>query len=301
MEFELTSELISEIVFSMENQKELFLLDSAGPVLVKSCDVPNSDPDRFYSLPVWDSLCGFRLMENFVLSVKNAVIQEKLRAVLKSGHGVFRNFKNVLKEYPEAERLWFSFKEHEMNQVILDWYNSLREIWGLEQLGAEPEEFEDLVFDDFCFRTAGETDLNTAREQELVVFDEMKNTFEPELAAFLALLNGQQKKLADFSRQTALVCETASGDFAGFASFAPCFGLSENSVLLCSLFVLPRYRGLGLGKELLQQCLKAVKQQKKHFLFAPCAGVPDFFAKTLPLMGFTKLGSIYFLDLSKTI
>ena len=299
MEFELTSELTSEIVFSMENQKERFLLDSSVPGLVKSCDVLDSDPDRFYSLPVWDSLCGFRLMENFVLSVKNAVIQEKLRAVLKSGHGVFRNFKNVLKEYPEMERLWFSFKEHEMNRVILDWYNSLREIWGLEQLDAEPEENEDLVFDDFCFRTAEKEDLEIAQKCEMEVLNELKKNLEPELAKFLQALNAQNKKLSENEKQTSLVCETAFGDFAAFASFAPSFALSKNSVLLCSLFVLPRYRGLGLGKTLLQQCINAVKKQKKKFLFVPCATFPDFFAKTLPLMGFTKLAGIYFLDLSK--
>ena len=123
MEFELTSELINEIVFSMEDQNEFYLLDSCGPVLLKKKEVPDPVSDRYYSLPVWDSISGFKLMEQFVTVLKNELVADKLRNILSAGKGVFRNFKNVLKEYPEIEKQWFSFKEQKMKQIILSWYN----------------------------------------------------------------------------------------------------------------------------------------------------------------------------------
>ena len=161
MKFELTSELINEIVFSMEDQNEFYLLDSTVPVLLKKEEVQNFDSDRYYTLPVWDSISGFKLMEQFVTVLKNAFIADKLRSTLLAGKGVFRNFKNVLKSYPEVEKQWFSFKEQKMKQVILSWYNDLRDFWGLEQLELEPEDNVELVQDDFTFRLFRSSDIDS--------------------------------------------------------------------------------------------------------------------------------------------
>ena len=72
----MTSELINEIVFSMEDQNEFYLLDSSVPVLLKKEEVPDFDSDRYYILPVWDSISGFKLMEQFVTVLKNTLVAD---------------------------------------------------------------------------------------------------------------------------------------------------------------------------------------------------------------------------------
>lgn len=298
MEFALTSELSRAIVFSMEDQTGLYVLDSEKTALVPSGEVTNHDPDRYYSLPVWDSISGFRLMERFVSSVKSPLIREKLRAVLRAGHGVFRNFKNVLKEYPEAEKLWFSFKEHEMNRVVLCWYEDLRDVWGLERLGEEPEENEELVHDDFSFRPFVKTDMQTVGACINGLAKEAESDYGSELGgAFAALLRTRFEHFAS-GAQNAVVCESVSGDFAGFVAAVPS-PVTESVQYVSPLFVVPRYRGLGIGKELLGRCLDALCARHVHFAVVSDTVMPDFFKNILVREGFTFLGSVFYLDLSK--
>ena len=103
------------------------------------------------SLPRWDSSDGFSLRENFVNELNSPFAQKELRKVMHSGRGVFKGFKNVLKDYPLVEKAWHRYKNLHMREYIGDWYNQLREIWGLEKLQQEPEDNEDLLNDDFQF------------------------------------------------------------------------------------------------------------------------------------------------------
>ena len=45
-----------------------------------------------------------------------------------------KRIENTLKNYPEVEKLWHLHKNRKMRLFINDWYNQLREIWGLEKL-----------------------------------------------------------------------------------------------------------------------------------------------------------------------
>ncbi|MDR2110769.1 MAG: GNAT family N-acetyltransferase, partial [Spirochaetaceae bacterium] len=156
MRFELTEALLNKIQDSLEDQKGEFLEDTQEGLVVGGEEDNFGDPDgggeRFIPLPEWGSAQGYRLMERFAAGFKNVIIREKLTTALDQGRGVFRAFKNVLSAYPEAERLWFAFKDREMKREIRRWYNALREEWGLERIGHEPEETGDLVLEDFCFR-----------------------------------------------------------------------------------------------------------------------------------------------------
>ena len=77
-----------------------------------------------------------------------------MRDALSAGRGVFRNFKNALKQSRDLERSWYRFKEREMRRVVAEWYNQEREAAGLERLGPEPEETEDLTVSDFVVDAA---------------------------------------------------------------------------------------------------------------------------------------------------
>ncbi|GHU62982.1 hypothetical protein FACS189445_6200 [Spirochaetia bacterium] len=167
MQFELTEALVDDIVFTMENQDGIFLLDTVEGTVITEGDMDDDDGEndgRFIGLPDWDSSDGYNLMERFAAGFKNKVIRTKLSAALNRGRGVFRAFKDTLANYPDAEKLWFTYKDQEMKRAVIRWYNALREEWGLERIGEEPEETEDLVREDFQFRPPTPADKNKAAE-----------------------------------------------------------------------------------------------------------------------------------------
>jgi ribosomal protein S18 acetylase RimI-like enzyme len=153
--FELDQILLDEILFYMENQDSDFLIDTQkGQIIDVFNNSYDEEPDfkdnkLFISLPEWSSSEGFRLMEKFTAGLKNPVIRQELSAALNRNKGVFRAFRNVLLQYPETEKLWFNYKEKEMKREIIAWYNMLREEWGLEPVGGEPEDNLSLVLEDF--------------------------------------------------------------------------------------------------------------------------------------------------------
>ena len=113
-----------------------------------------------------------------ITGIDDPVVREELRTALSAGHGVFRNFKDILRSHPEIERLWYSFKDREMRNIVLEWYNSLRDFWGLERIGSEPEETEEIVSHDFSFREADQNDE--------VAVDVLLTSIEDEIAESLA-------------------------------------------------------------------------------------------------------------------
>jgi N-acetylglutamate synthase-like GNAT family acetyltransferase len=267
--------------------------------LLKKEEVQDFDSERYYTLPVWDSISGFKLMEQFVTVLKNTFIADKLRSTLLAGKGVFRNFKNVLKDYPEVEKQWFSFKEQKMKQVILSWYNDLRDFWGLEQIEPEPEDNSELVQDDFTFRSFRSSDINSLRSSVESVFEDINTEYDRESASVLSLLWKKQREFEDDKKRVMIICESVSEDFAGFAA-ASYFDEEkkiQNAVLMTSLLILPQFRGLGLGRELLRSILHELKQQNVKKVFFTDLLIPDFFCSVLVREGFSKLGSIFCIDL----
>ncbi|MFW6313725.1 MAG: UPF0158 family protein, partial [Spirochaetota bacterium] len=172
----LTRELIDQIVFGMENQDREYVLDTEEATVIPAEQIPEGAPaERYLSLPAWRSVDGYNLMEQFVATLHNPIFRSRLRAILASGRGVFRQFKDTVRERREIERLWFNFKERAMRDLVTDWYNDLREHEGLERLEAMVAETEtdQLVESDFAFRgvEAGEVELIRSLDRE--AFDEV--------------------------------------------------------------------------------------------------------------------------------
>ena len=232
MQFELSEALLDDILFSMEDQEGIFFIDTHEGIVVNEHD-DIEDKERLISLPEWDSSDGFRLMEKFTAAFKNPLIRSELSLTLNQGKGVFRAFKDTISCHPEAEKLWFSFKEKEMKKQIIRWYNALREEWGLEKIGPEPEETGDLVLEDFNFKTVDKADSKVA---DCKVAD---------------------CKVADC--KVAMIAETANGEEAGFISAI----WIDNDLSINNLEIKPEYRGLGLGKTLFSHFLKKL-ESKKH-------------------------------------
>ena len=273
MQFELTEALIDDILFAMEDQMGEFMLDTVEGVVTGGVDDPeftgeNLDEDdgeggeRYISLPEWDSADGFRLMERFAAGFRNPLVRDELTSALSLGRGVFRAFKDSLSRHPEAEKLWFAYKDKEMKREIIRWYNGLREEWGIEKIGMEPEDTDDLVLEDFRFRPFLNEDVSMAEELHRRYIEEARNTLIGEEAALPidgaidVLLKEAQtlQTISGSSFEQGLVVESGSEEFAGYIS-----GLKREAVFyIQNLEVKDKFRGLGLGEALLVKFLESL-------------------------------------------
>jgi len=280
MRFELDNPLINEILFYMENQNGEFLLDTQK---IQVIDINNNDFDeeidfndeaRFTPLPDWSPGDGFRLMEKFTSGLKNPVLRHELSLALNSKKSVFRHFKNVLEQYPEAEKLWFAHKEKEMKREVLAWYNALREEWGLQPIGSEPEDTSSLVLEDFILREAVDSDGEKALELHKLCIEEKDDK------ATTAIYESMNPYV--FCGDFAFIAESANGDFSGCI----CAVKDASCTLrVCALEVKPEYRGLGLGKALLSKLLKKADEQKFRVTVDLPAGA-EHFSRSLHLEEF---------------
>ena len=261
MQFELTEALVDDILFSMEDQHGNFLFDTVKGIVVDSNT--GDDASRFIRLPEWDSSSGFRLMERFAAGLKNPPVRRELTAALDRGKGVFRAFKDTLGRYPEMEKLWFTYKEEKMKQEILQWYNGLREAWGMEKLGTEPEDTADLVLEDFCFRAFCKGDFAQAENLHRLCLQECGKNAEEAAAESVA--------------DTGIVAETVSGEFAGYIT-----GTIRNAALhIQHLEVQPEFRGLGIGQTLLARFLSGVNTNGITEVFLDLPAHSESFSRVL--------------------
>jgi ribosomal protein S18 acetylase RimI-like enzyme len=284
MRFELDKTLIDEILFYMEDQDGDFLLDTKEVKIINNDNFVDDsdfsedaeidlyeDSDRYISLPEWDSNDGFRLMEKFTSQLKNPIIRHELSSALNTKRGVFRSFKNVLEHYPEAEKMWYNFKDQKMKDEVIAWYNSLREVWGLEPIGSEPEDISAIVLEDFIFREGIEGDTPEVSALHKLCVDELKEN--------IIACAAELKAPSNLSGNIFLAAETASADFCGYI----CAFKDGEYLQITRLEVKPEYRGMGIGKTLLSKLLE--KAEGKGVIFDLPAGF-EYFSRTLHIENF---------------
>ncbi len=304
MEFDLTPEITDEIIFAMEDQNGLFLYDSAECRCVDGASVGAGKPgedenaDRFFAIPQWDSVSGFRMMDRFVAQLRNPLVREELRSALTSGRGVFRAFKNALKTHAEIERLWFQFKEREMRRIVLEWYNGLRDYWGLEHVGPEPEETAEIVAQDFHFR-------ELAADDDEIGLSALMDSIELEIAESQPVALGdaiselsERVVGADGENEFRLAAENMDGELVAVAISTPIPEGSFLSAQITALAVYPEFRGLGIGKELLARTTEYWSQRGYRWLVFAAPTIPSAFLPALRRAGFVSLGHASVLDLS---
>lgn len=76
--------------------------------------------ERYISIPNADSHEGYKDMVDFIETVKDINLKEKL-CIAISGSGAFRRFKDVLLSYPEERERWFKFKEAKLVERVREW------------------------------------------------------------------------------------------------------------------------------------------------------------------------------------
>ena len=321
MTFILSPEMIDDILFSMENQTEMLFFDALEGICVDEDALDNDyetviGDERYYDLPEWTSAQGFRVLEQFTARVHNPLLREALLNALGQRKGVFRRYKEVLKTVPAVEREWYQFKEQQMKAAVYEWYNELRMIWGLEKVRFEEETDTQLLQEDFTFQIQKRDALNAEllrnfiRKTEapsddrdkIISFDE-KAAFEAgRLLGYASFLNTDVCAAAGQKHGTAqdhAVYITAynENELCGLCSVVD-FPFNE-SFCIPFLRVLPEYRGLGLGKELLQRACVYSEPLAAVLLFADFC-TPSYFIAELERNGFEQMGLLYVKDLSES-
>lgn len=301
MMFSLSQEIIHQIMFALEDQNTTYVLDTNSGRLEDIASFLDDElPAGYVELPQWEPANGFRMMERFVAVVRNTALQRQLRSVLFSGKGVFKNFKTLLKSHPQGEKQWFAFREEEMTRYITQWYTQLREVYGLEQLGEEPEDNEELLQDDFIFR---EYDPTKDEEKLLLAansfMSEREAQWPGEIGLALSSLWQEKKAKGDKENFLSLVAETVGGEFAGCLEATLYPSYVKETVLLTSFFVLEEYRGLGIGKTLLEQGVLQLQEKGIRWIILADLVIPAFLQNCLARIGFVSSGGGYILDMNQ--
>lgn len=310
MGIELTPELTDQIIFGMENQNEFFYLNLEKGIVEAERLVPEelrSNEERYVRIPRWGSADGFHLMEKFVDSLRNPVFRERLREALSSGKGVFRNFKNILKEREDIQRLWFQFKEREMRAHVVEWYNQLCDAMGYAQIGPEPEETEELVLSDFVVENGGEELIARLEELDLTAFQEACGNQPDELQHLLYLA---RRSLIPKGGDNLILLQavTPAGESAGFVWGADAWLSARASELfkeepavsfLLQLYVQPEYRGLGLARLLLDTYIKRAYEREMKRVVLDLWGGSQSMQRALENIGFQAVRSSYHIDLDE--
>ena len=275
-----TEGMLERVVYGMENQRESLALDPL------SGELRHEKDGDLIPLPPWGPTDGYRLMDQFVLTLPPSPFRHRLEDILHSGTGVFRRFKNALVERPEIEKLWRRFKFREMRKSALSWFARWSEALVLESLGPEPEEWDELPLADFSLQPLVGGDLPLLQEwrgealrAQGVGCQEMdEQILEINESGDLFLPSSQGRCLG-------LKAENASGEAVGCALLvmdgAPSYGACFDMV-----YVLPEFRGLGLGKLLATSLLDQVQEQGVRSLRCWTGGEGRHFESWLEAHGF---------------
>ncbi|MBR1583706.1 MAG: hypothetical protein IJ663_08190 [Spirochaetales bacterium] len=150
----LTDQLLSEIIFGMENQDVDYVLDlKTGTLYIPGSDDRNPpDGDDVVNLPPWTSSDGYEVMVAFTNACSDRDLKKKLSSELSSRQkGVFRRFRDVLAEDPDVLNRWYDFKDRRMKSFIRSWFRSQfsRNMDGLEE-GDDVQEGELLSDFEVC-------------------------------------------------------------------------------------------------------------------------------------------------------
>lgn len=288
---ELTKEVLDQLIFGMENQERKYLFDLNQTRLVETAQVDDCDDDLdCVDLPVWRSVDGYNLMERFVGELKNPLVRHQLLSILQSGRGVFRQFKDCLKEHREVERLWFQFKDREMKRRVVDWYNSIRESRGLEALKDDFLESEDLVLSDFSIVLEEDvTRLEQVKELDRRSFDEQ---FEDELmsAYWYAFRRDHLPEPEELENGSLVICVYTPDEVISGFLWAIHDELSSTRAIghILQLYVCPEYRGLGIASALLERYLQNAREEELELVSLEHWESADFIADMLSRQGFER-------------
>jgi ribosomal protein S18 acetylase RimI-like enzyme len=296
--FDLSDKIIDEILFAMENQHMDFVVSAeTGRIVMMGDDSPDSDlsaldeGDECIEPPEWTSGDGYALMESFTAGVGDPISRSALAAALGKGRGVFRAFKLALDAFPEIERRWFDYKHAEMSRRITEWYDESRVARGLERLGPEPDDRDELLMDDFSFRFAGRECWADCMTLFRKGFDEALSSFpEPIVEYEYTAIEREISEGGDEGLILA-IAEAAGGAIAGVAVARKVFVADGSFGKLVFLYVAPDQRRLGLGSKLAESSRMALAKQGVFRFIVDMPFLSAGFGASLSASGYVPFGA----------
>ncbi len=260
--FELREALIRQLIFAMENQKIRYLVDiEKGALLREDLVDPEERPDdftdpdgRYQDIPQWKSADGFFLMERFVSEIQDPPLRDRLQTILLSGSKVFRRFKDTLREAPEVQRRYYRYKYMAMRDAVVEWYNELRGLKGLEtlELGAD-EELHDLLMTDIVFEVLDPVPEDKVLHMDQIGYYEMHSpTLPPEVVDHFFAERRSSLGSPARPHSTVIAASTPEQEIIAFV-WITSHGVEGGYTIMTirQLYVEPEFRGMGVASELL--------------------------------------------------
>jgi GNAT superfamily N-acetyltransferase len=294
---QLSDEFVYQVIFCMEDQANTYVLDLETGDLLTIKEAGDVEQQRYVGLPEWRPADGFRVMEKFVASLRNPIYRQRLHDALTLGKGVFRQFKNVLKEQPAVERLWYYFKEREIKKVIYTWYKQSSEVLYLNAMGEPEENLEELILTDFVIT------YDVAKWKDYILQlgrTKLRSEFLSLGYPVSEIIADEYERIWDDFDESYLTVnvESPAGEFAGFLSACP--RTADDSVLVYDIrhiYVEAQYRGLGMFKLMTDTLCEQASQQGAEYVLMQLFGTASILSHTLFNRGFTLIGQRFALDL----
>jgi hypothetical protein len=99
------------------------LSDIERQQLLDAARVEGDADNRYRMIPRQDSRDGYQHMQEYIWSLEDEHLRELLETAIQ-GSGAFRQFKDVLYRYPEAQENWFRFRDERQKRRMMDWFAS---------------------------------------------------------------------------------------------------------------------------------------------------------------------------------
>lgn len=119
--------ILRELMSALESDDEEALRDLPDweKELIKTAEsIISNEGGRYVDIPRKPSFEAYNLMVEFASSVTNKHLKQKLDIAL-DGKGAFKRFKNVISDYPDEEKRWFTFKDKKLREEVVEWLNDL--------------------------------------------------------------------------------------------------------------------------------------------------------------------------------
>jgi len=94
--------------------------------------------ERYISIPTRFSDEGYEDMQDFIETIEDANLREKLYITI-NGRGAFRRFKNILMRHPQERERWFKLKNARIMERVKEWL----EVEGIEITKAQSIEIKE--------------------------------------------------------------------------------------------------------------------------------------------------------------
>ncbi len=284
--FDLSDKIIEQIVFAMEDQERKTVIDlETGEVL------PAADrrAGRCAEPPAWSSRDGFKLMEDFLSSVRQPSARRELSAALGRGRGVFKAFKAVLAQREDLERAFRDFKIRAMRRTIVAWYDDQREALGLERIGPEPEDTQELIASDLDIVIA---DFAAAAGRIEPLLDEAEKESLEYLPSSIAAFEFDRLRDEIESAGDALAAFADDGEGGALgAAIAIREAVGERAFgRIVFLFVGRDFRRMGMGKALLETLAARLRSEGIGLVLVDSAFLPPEMSGALNAIGYAPYG-----------